>query len=184
MKLKKFRIQGYRCIQDSGWVDVEDIAVIVGKNESGKTSLLKALWKLNPFHEVSYNIDREFPTGRRKEKSLDKTVVTAFFVLSADEQAKLAEVHESAKGVTEIQVKRNYKGTCCYSFLPVSPSNSERDIPWVVSQLNECLTEPPAEFTDHFKNQYRPFFKKLRDEVANGGGSKRAIEMCVELRIN
>ena len=66
MKLTKFRVENYRCIQDSGWVELDDIAVIVGKNESGKTSLLKALWKLNPFHDVGYNIDREFPTGRRK----------------------------------------------------------------------------------------------------------------------
>lgn len=182
MKLTQFRIQDYRSIQDSGWVDIDDIAVIVGKNESGKTSLLKALWKLNPFHDVNYNIDREFPTGRRKEKSLDKTVVTARFILSADEKAKLEAIHESAKGITEIEVKRNYKGTRYYSFLPVSPSNTERDIPWVVSQLDEKLLEPPSEFSDHFKNQYRPFFKALRDEVANGGGSKRAIEVCQETR--
>jgi predicted ATP-dependent endonuclease of OLD family len=181
MKLTKFRIQDYRSIQDSGWVDLDDIAVIVGKNESGKTSLLKALWKLNPFHNVNYNIDREFPTGRRKEKSLDKTVVTACFALSADEKAKLEGVHESAKGVTEIQAKRNYKGTRFYTFLPTPPSNSERDIPWVVSQLDERLADPPTEFSDHFKAKYRPSFKAFRDEISNGGGSKRAIEVCQEL---
>jgi AAA15 family ATPase/GTPase len=52
MKLTKFRTQDYRSIHDSDWVDIDDIAVIVGKNESGKTSLLKALWKLNPFHDA------------------------------------------------------------------------------------------------------------------------------------
>jgi len=182
MKLTKFRIQDFRSIQDSGWVDIDDIAVIVGKNESGKTSLLKALWKLNPFHDVDYNIDREFPSGRRKEKSPEKIVVTARFSLSTEEQQKLLAVHDSAKGVNEIEVKRNYKGTRLYSFFPVSPSNTERDIPWVVSQFDEQLVEPPSGFSDHFKNQYRPFIKAIRDEVANGGGCKRAITGCQEIR--
>ena len=182
MKLTKFRIQDYRSIQDSGWVDIDDIAVIVGKNESGKTSLLKALWKLNPFHDVDYNIDREFPSGRRKEKSPDKIVVTARFTLSAEEQEKLAAVHESAKGVNEIEVQRNYKGTRLYSFFPSQPSSSERPTPWVVSQLDEHLAEPLTEHTDYFKIHYSAAFKAFRDEVANGGGSKRAIEICEELR--
>lgn len=181
MKLTKFRIQDYRCINDSGWVEIDDIAVIVGKNESGKTSLLQALWKLNPFHDVNYNIDREFPMGRRKDKTPDKVVVTARFSLSPDEIGKLGTIHESAKAVTEIEVKRNYKGARFYSFFPNPPDN-ERDIPWVVSQLDERLAEPPSEFTDHFKNQYREAFKRFREEVASGGGSKRALEICQELR--
>jgi len=40
MKLSACRIENYRSIQDSGWVELGDIAVVVGKNESGKTSLL------------------------------------------------------------------------------------------------------------------------------------------------
>jgi ABC-type cobalamin/Fe3+-siderophores transport system ATPase subunit len=63
-------------------VDVDDIAVIVGKNESGKTSLLKALWKFNPFHDAKYNLDREWPRGRRKDKSPEKIVATVRFAFS------------------------------------------------------------------------------------------------------
>ena len=86
MKMLSFRIQNYRSINDSGWVDVDDIAVIVGKNESGKTSLLKALWKFNPFKPESYSLDREWPRGRRKDRSLDKPVATVKFEFSAEEK--------------------------------------------------------------------------------------------------
>ena len=48
MKLKRFRIQKYKCIHDSGWIEVGSLTALAGKNESGKTSLLKALQKINP----------------------------------------------------------------------------------------------------------------------------------------
>ena len=50
MDLIKFRVTMYKGIIDSGWVDVDRLTVLVGKNESGKTSLLKALHKLNPYN--------------------------------------------------------------------------------------------------------------------------------------
>ena len=140
MKLTKFRIQDYRCINDSGWIELDDIAVIVGKNESGKTSLLKALWKLNPFHDVNYNIDREFPSGRRKEKSSDKIVVTARFSLSKEEMAKLAAIHDSAKAVTEIEVSRRYNGWHYYTFFPNVPDMAKKK-----------LSDLPNSTVDQFK---------------------------------
>ena len=38
MKLRSFRVQNYRCIDDSGEAPVEHIKALVGKNESGKTT--------------------------------------------------------------------------------------------------------------------------------------------------
>ena len=61
MKLKRFRVQNFRNVTDSGWVEMDDILTLVGKNESGKTSILKALWKFNPFEEQPYSLDREWP---------------------------------------------------------------------------------------------------------------------------
>lgn len=48
MKLTKFRVTNFRSIVDSGDVDLaSDITVLAGKNEAGKTVLLKALEKFN-----------------------------------------------------------------------------------------------------------------------------------------
>ena len=46
MRLRKFRVQAFRCIHDSGDIVVGDLAAFVGRNESGKTTILQALTML------------------------------------------------------------------------------------------------------------------------------------------
>ena len=53
MRLRKFRVRAYRCIHDSGEITVGDLAAFVGRNESGKTTILEALTLLNKDEQVS-----------------------------------------------------------------------------------------------------------------------------------
>jgi len=53
LRLRKFRVQAFRCIHDSGDVVVGDLAAFVGRNESGKTTILQALTLLNKEEVVS-----------------------------------------------------------------------------------------------------------------------------------
>ena len=53
MRLRKFRVRAYRCIHDSGEIRVGDLAAFVGRNESGKTTILQALTLLNKETHVS-----------------------------------------------------------------------------------------------------------------------------------
>lgn len=46
--LTKYRIQNFRSIIDSDWIDTFENTCMIGTNESGKTNLLVGLWKLNP----------------------------------------------------------------------------------------------------------------------------------------
>ena len=64
MKALKFRVQNYRNIDDSGWIDLDQVTAFVGRNESGKTALLKALHKFNPASKEPYNPQKEFPRDR------------------------------------------------------------------------------------------------------------------------
>jgi hypothetical protein len=59
-----FRVMNFRNIDDSGPIPVERVTSFVGRNESGKTALLKALHKFNPAVEEPYNPQREFPRDR------------------------------------------------------------------------------------------------------------------------
>lgn len=181
MKLTSCRVQNYRSIQDSGWVDLDDIAVVVGKNESGKTSFLKALWKFNPFHGEGYNLHREWPRGRRKEMSPDKVVVTAKFDFSAEEIAAIEAIHESAKGISGVEINRNYKGEYFHNFLPKNPNN-DHDLEWVVTLLNNRLAEASPGFSDHFMSQYAASLKSLIDDVREQGGSSHALKKLPEFK--
>jgi len=53
LRLRKFRVQAFRCIHDSGDIIVGDLAAFVGRNESGKTTILQALTMLNKDEYVS-----------------------------------------------------------------------------------------------------------------------------------
>lgn len=69
MKLKKVAIKEFRSIRNSGEFEVGDVTCLVGKNESGKTALLKALYKLNPVvpEHGSFDITDEYPRSDVEE---------------------------------------------------------------------------------------------------------------------
>ncbi len=64
LKAVRYRVQNFRNIDDSGWIPLERVTAFVGRNESGKTALLKALHKFNPATPEPYNPQREFPRDR------------------------------------------------------------------------------------------------------------------------
>src|SRR5713101_4332397 len=117
MILKAFRVQMYKCILDSGWIEVTPLTVLVGKNESGKTTLLKALHKLNPFNPEPYSIEREWPRGRRKERNDSQIVCTARFELSEGEIQELAKLTYQKIPENTIEVTRDYAGRLGVLFL-------------------------------------------------------------------
>ena len=65
MKLTKVRITNFQSIQDSTEFDIKNVTCLVGKNESGKTALLKALYRLNPINEENgrFDVTDDYPRG-------------------------------------------------------------------------------------------------------------------------
>ena len=53
MRLRIFRVRAFRFVHDSGELTVGDLAAFVGRNESGKTTILQALTLLNRDEVVS-----------------------------------------------------------------------------------------------------------------------------------
>jgi ABC-type branched-subunit amino acid transport system ATPase component len=110
MKLIEFRVQMFKGVIDSGVIEVEHLTTLVGKNESGKTTLLKALHKLNPATPEPYVIEREWPRGRRRDRRQDQVVCTAKFELSREMRADLAQMTDQNGEPLEVTVSRDYAG--------------------------------------------------------------------------
>jgi energy-coupling factor transporter ATP-binding protein EcfA2 len=117
--LQKVHVQRFRNIVDSGRVDIEpDVAALVGKNESGKSTLLHALFRLNPAnagYPRRFDSTEEYPRWRlttdRRVGDLSRVApISAVFELEGGELADLAH----ALGVpslpmgTTIQSLRTY----------------------------------------------------------------------------
>lgn len=64
MQLEKFRVQNFRSIKDSGWIDADRVTTLVGVNEAGKSNILLALWKLNPAIDGKINLLDDIPRNR------------------------------------------------------------------------------------------------------------------------
>jgi predicted ATPase len=110
MKLKRFRVQMYKCVLDSGWIDVTSLTVLVGKNEAGKTSLLRALHKFNPFEPEPYSIPREWPRGHRGERSDSQVVCSTEFELAEQELRDLKKITTEQVQVQNLVITRDYAG--------------------------------------------------------------------------
>ena len=62
MIVSSFRIRRFRNIIDSGTVEVQpDVTCLVGKNESGKTAILQALYRLNPAYGEGFEEREHYP---------------------------------------------------------------------------------------------------------------------------
>ena len=63
MYLKWFHVREFQSVGDSGRIDVDGITCLVGKNEAGKSALLKALYRLNPVvaSDGKFSINNDYP---------------------------------------------------------------------------------------------------------------------------
>lgn len=118
MKLVKAQVTNYRSVEDSGEFPVEaDVTCLVGKNESGKTNVLQALYRLNPI-EKGTGLDEilDFPTRqtrRRTQLPAGKLipVVTATFRYEDDELAEIKkDLGPGALTNSEVEVTTGYRG--------------------------------------------------------------------------
>jgi hypothetical protein len=73
MKLKTVRIRMFRNILDSTEVTVQpDVTCLVGKNESGKTAFMQALWRLRPARtNPKFSIPEQYPAWLEKRHRLE-----------------------------------------------------------------------------------------------------------------
>ena len=115
LRLKSFRITYYRSILDSGVVNSNDITVLVGPNQSGKSSLLQGLYSLSfhynydVYNELTQleNVSKKYIDGDYEPKDLP--IVSAVFTLDNEDKMNLKGVIgeiEEENSINEMQITK------------------------------------------------------------------------------
>lgn len=123
MLLTGVQVRMYRNIVDSGVVAIEDrVTCLVGKNESGKTALLSAVYRVNPVYPKDrFESLRDYPRWRyardRRDARIDTTLpVTAVFrLLDGDLDAIEEALGPGVLTDARFEVSLSYTGERSYA---------------------------------------------------------------------
>ena len=130
MTLKQFRVQNFRSVMDSGWIDCDEITSLIGINEAGKSNILLALWKLNPARtEGESRIDALHDTPRHMYTQWENipeqiTFVSAKFTLDDALRNKVVSLNGCEESAAQtVEISRRYDKKYLVSF----PKFSQND---------------------------------------------------------
>lgn len=119
MKLKQVHVTEFQSIRDSNSFEIGDVTCLVGKNEAGKTAVLQALYRLNPYipSDARYDVTTDYPraevtnyeheteSGARQPA----VVVRATYQLEAEDLEPLhAELGADALANSELTLTKGY----------------------------------------------------------------------------
>ncbi len=116
MILKSVRVENFKCIEDSNESSIEPVTCLVGKNESGKTALLRALYKLNPDvpEESNFKPLLEYPRRKwseykeRHQTSPDNVLTTVWELDEEDIEALAQKLGTEALRNKTVMVTKGY----------------------------------------------------------------------------
>jgi hypothetical protein len=125
--LKTVRVQNFKSIEDCGTYSVNQVTCLVGKNESGKSALLQALYKLNPVVPEHAKIDglQNYPRRRwsdykarlASDPNATDPMLTTTWELEDDEHAALGQlVGSDALTGRQVHVSKGYDNAMAWVF--------------------------------------------------------------------
>ncbi len=141
MKLKSVQVTNFKSIEDSGVFSIDEITCLVGKNESGKSNLLQALYKLNPYEADKGKFDKDEDYPRRhlseyaeRHPEEDAVVITTKWELSEDDAKVVTDTFgPGALKSREVTISKGYDNELSWSF--------DLDEAAIVAYLVESATE-------------------------------------------
>ena len=107
MRLRKFRVRAFRCIHDSGEIAVGDLAAFIGRNESGKTTILEALTLLNKEEKIS---DLDLCDEMSEELKSEIKIVEGEFELNVSETSIIKEKFPNIPEIKKLRIYRTKIG--------------------------------------------------------------------------
>ena len=147
MRLRKFRVRAFRCIHDSGEIKVGDLAAFVGRNESGKTTILEALTLLNKDSKTS---ELDLCDEMTEELKSEIKLAEGDFELSEKETELIREKFPNLQDIKKLKIYRtNKEPRVQYDFgdVKISGEASKRLNSWenFVDKIQSFVNSMPNE---------------------------------------
>ena len=121
MKLIKFKVENFRSVENSDWIKAEDVTCLVGTNESGKTNLLIALWKLNPANNEPIIPLNDYPRKKYhdyKQTAGEEVFISAEFEVDSETTKRLSQDSGWYEDLMrQVIVKRKFNGEYIYEYV-------------------------------------------------------------------
>jgi AAA ATPase domain len=115
VRILRYRVTDFRSVEDSGWIDCDDVTTLIGTNEAGKTNLLTPLWKLNPAKGGEIDPIRDYPRTKYADYRTLKQppiFITVDFAVTDTLAAKLATLTgASLEDLTTVRVAKRFNGS-------------------------------------------------------------------------
>ena len=201
MKLTSVEISNYKCIRKPCRIDILDITCLVGKNESGKTAILEAIYRLNPIipEHDSFNMDDDFPRMdvedyrlELKSGKIKPAIVTrATFSLEQGDKAKIEKDFPAALAGPELILSKGYDNEL-YAELTVNEENTVEALlkkaslePEILKSLVQLTTikELESSLKEHKKSESVSKLLTLISEIQKTGLLRFLYERYFESRV-
>jgi len=171
MKLTQVEINHFKNIIDSTPVTIQpDITCFVGKNESGKTAFLHALYRLKPAHaNAKFNVHQQYPAWlekahRREGRKLEEVrpVRATFDLDEADLSALEQSFGKGALKSKQIVLEREYGGQGYLAY----ETDEAKSVAFLLSAV-----DVPTDFKDWaYRITKFSELEQLRKEMEASGG--------------
>lgn len=189
MRLLRFRVTNFRSVDDSGWIDVDDVTALIGVNESGKTNLLLPLWKFNPAQEGDIVPTADYPKARFGEirAAPGKYSFIEVELDSTDVSTEFSELTGyPASELTKLLISRSYDGGYSWEFPDIERPDAVPEKK-VIAILDGCITDIEAASTlkgeTEFQLELVKALRKRRSEVTGFKSVPRASLVVTQTAI-
>jgi len=163
MDIQKFRIRKYRNIEDSKEIRLlGNLTCIVGKNQSGKTALLRALHKFNPLVIDPYDMRSEWPRGQRTARNPKQIVCEVCFKLSSEEKKGLEEITDKPMTTDNVLITKDYEGNFEFTFPDQQDLFPNSLHPNDIDRICNDLPVSLAPVTDQFNLHIRECIEEVK----------------------
>ena len=174
MKLTRFRATNFRSIEDSGWIDADDVTALIGVNESGKTNLLLPLWKLNPARDGEIQPTSDFPKtkfGEIRDNRSEYSFIEAEFDTGPTAAAIAETTGIPIQAAQVVRVTRFYDGGYRIEF-PKYEREETIGKEELIEELNRCAATVESGETLKKENDLQKTMSSGLREIADRLGEE------------